>query len=101
MTTASILELAETISTHTKILHNHLTTHNLPLPSFNHDYPLMIDLSPQILASQEAFLNVSSDMRALMLGPIRLLQNLANVSLTPTMKSKSHLLRTYRKLTTS
>jgi hypothetical protein len=80
MATSNILELADIISTNIKLLHDYLSTNNLPSPSFNADYPIHLPLPPTILASQQAILNAASDLRWHMLGPIRLLQNIASVS---------------------
>ncbi|KAH8676553.1 putative O-methyltransferase [Tricladium varicosporioides] len=75
MVTLTILELSSIISENTKLLHDYLTTHNLPIPSFDEDSPLGLLLPPHIVACQDIIHNAASDLKALMQGPVRLLQN--------------------------
>lgn len=80
MVTPSILELSSIISENTKILNDYLTSHNLPTPSFDEDSPLGLPLPPHIVACQDIIHNAASDLKALMQGPVRRVQNASDVS---------------------
>jgi len=79
MASSKILELASTIHIHTKIIHDHLLSENLPFPSFEIDSPVRLQLPPEIIKSQNAVLSASYDLTALMVGPIGILTFAADV----------------------
>ncbi|KAH6675785.1 putative O-methyltransferase [Halenospora varia] len=90
MVTPSILELSSIISENTKILNDYLTSHNLPTPSFDEDSPLGLPLPPHIVACQDIIHNAASDLKALMQGPVRRLQNASDHRSSMTLHAISH-----------
>lgn len=89
MASASILELSETISKHSKIVQDYHTRMGLSPISFDddhsrHAYP------EEVTHSKECILNASTDLRALMLGPVRILQNVGEAC-SPFQLIISHL----------
>lgn len=66
-----ITTLASTIQVETQKVNAFLVAENLPTPSFDISCPARLSLPPTIQASQEAVLEASDELTALMLGPAR------------------------------
>jgi hypothetical protein len=64
-----IAELASIIYHHTQKVDAYLASQNLPTPSFDIACPPRLLLPPDIQNSQEAVLEASDEITALMLGP--------------------------------
>ncbi|KAF2730279.1 sterigmatocystin 8-O-methyltransferase precursor [Polyplosphaeria fusca] len=69
MSPSRIVELAGIIQDHTTKVDSYLSTHDLPAPSFDVSYPARVPLPPEIQASQDAVLEASDELTALLLGP--------------------------------
>lgn len=69
MPRTKIVELASIIYEHTQKIDTYLTSQNLPTPSFNSAYPPKLSLPLGIQNGQEAVLEASDEITALMLGP--------------------------------
>ncbi|KUJ07238.1 S-adenosyl-L-methionine-dependent methyltransferase [Mollisia scopiformis] len=75
MSSASRLsELASIISENTKKLEEYLASINHPLPSLDPGAPLALMLPEEITVYQETALDAATELRALLLGPIGILQ---------------------------
>jgi hypothetical protein len=73
-------ELVSVVSENTKKLEEYLASQNHPQPSLEPDSPLTLDLPEEITAYQETALDVVTELRALLLGPIGVLQYQAEVT---------------------
>ena len=81
MTSSSkIAELASIISTNVKSLDEYLASNGLPFPSFDPDAPLKLPLPDDIASSQDTILSATTELRALLLGPIGILQYASEVN---------------------
>lgn len=73
MTSQPITELASIIADNTKKIHDYLTAHNLPTPSFDADASsasvLPSDAPPDLEAARVAVIDATKKLRDLMLGP--------------------------------
>lgn len=69
MSRSRIVELAGIIQEHTAKVDSYLSSHDLPTPSFDVSYPARVALPPEIQASQDAVLEASDELTALLLGP--------------------------------
>jgi len=65
------MELASIIHEHTSKVDAYHASQNLPTPSFDASYPARLSLPLDIQNSQEAVLEASDELTALMLGPAR------------------------------
>ncbi|KAF4633303.1 hypothetical protein G7Y89_g4822 [Cudoniella acicularis] len=65
-----IVELSTLIHENTLKVNEHLTSNGLPTPSFDITQPARLTLPPHIQSLQEAIVDASDELRALMLGPI-------------------------------
>lgn len=79
MSTSRISELASIISTNTQRLDQYLASNNLPFPSLDVNAPLTLTLPEAIAASQAAILDATTELRAILLGPVGILQYAAEV----------------------
>ena len=73
-------ELVSIVSENTKKFEEYLASQNHPQPSLEPDSPLTLDLPEEIAAYQEIALDACTELRALLLGPIGVLQYQAEVS---------------------
>ena len=69
MSPSRIVELAAIIQEHTTLVDTYLTSNKLPTPSFDISYPIRVAVPPTIQASQEAILDASDELSALIVGP--------------------------------
>lgn len=70
-----ILELALNISVSSAKIHNYLSEHALPLPSFDIESPTAILLSEEVESARSMALDASLELYNLLLGPKELLHN--------------------------
>ncbi|MCJ1379615.1 hypothetical protein MMC17_002717 [Xylographa soralifera] len=69
-----LAELAATISAHATQLDDYIKANNLPDLSFDTDGPIQLALPESLAASQDVLLDSANELRALLLGPIGILQ---------------------------
>ena len=72
-------ELASAISAQATQLDDNLSANNLPFLSFDTDSPVQLALPESLAATQDALLDSVSELRALLLGPIGILQYVCEV----------------------
>lgn len=77
--TSRLSELASIVSENTKKLEDYLASVNHPFPSLNPGSPLLLILPEEITVYQETALDAATELRALLLGPIGILQYQAEV----------------------
>lgn len=70
-----MVELAAVITSHTKVIDEHLMIHGLPHPSFDADCPPYLLDDECIAASRLAVLEATDELHALALGPTAILTN--------------------------
>ena len=73
-----MLELAETISSHTGEIDDYLQSQGLPAPSFAIDAPPFMALTPQLMRSRDEILQACTELQALTEGPIAHLTRLTS-----------------------
>ena len=78
MSSNRISELAQIIQTNTQFIDEHLTSHELPTPSFAADNPstLLFGQGAKFDTSRQAIVDATDELQALMLGPTGLLSSL-------------------------
>lgn len=77
MSATRILELASMIATSTAAVNDYLTSQNLPSPSFDVDIPPRLVLEAKIAEHRQAILEATSELHALMQGPIEIITGLS------------------------
>ena len=70
-----IAQLAAIIAANTTKFDGWLTSHGLPSPSFDIETPLKLELPQEISQARQAVVEASTELQALMLGPVEHLQN--------------------------
>jgi hypothetical protein len=86
MSSSRILELAATISKSTAIIQDHLTSRNLPSPSFSPDAE---SLPEELAQAQDAVLDATSELHDLLLPSFGALHMSGNVSYSPPLVLES------------
>jgi len=69
-----IVELATLIFANTEKIEEYLIANSLPLPSFDEDGPVTLQLSPELQAARSAALNATTELHALLQSPDELLR---------------------------
>lgn len=67
---SQIVQLAYTIAANTKKYDDYLSSHGLPSPSFEVKTPLKLELPDDIEKANNAVVEATSELQALMLGPL-------------------------------
>ena len=70
-----ISELASIIATNTAIYDNYMCSQGFPSPSFSINTPFKLDLSYEASLARDAVLEASTELQALIHGPLGYLQN--------------------------
>lgn len=65
-----IVNLANTIAENTKIYDDYFVENNLPTPSHGLETPASINLPPRIQKARETVMDASTELQALILGPV-------------------------------
>ena len=65
-----IVKLALSIATGTTAMDHYLSSHGLPSPSFDVDFPITFDLPTEIEQIRGSVIEASKELQALMLGPV-------------------------------
>lgn len=78
MSSSRILELANVIQANTEKIDAHLTSKDLPTPSFAADNPptLLFGHGPEIEIARQSIVDATDELQALMLGPTGVLSSL-------------------------
>ena len=75
-----ISELAALVSSNTDRVNHYLASKALPSPSFDENGPVDLKLSPEIEQARIAAIDASTELQALLLGPIDLLRPIVSTS---------------------
>lgn len=82
MNTSRLLQLSSIIAKATEIIHNHLQENDVPFPTFDKDGSTGIP--HDLFAAKNDVIDAASELHDLLLDPIDLLAQTANVSTIPT-----------------
>lgn len=70
-----IATLAFIVATNTAKYDDYLSSHSLPSPSFDKETPFRLELPDEITRARDAVLEASTELQALILGPVEFLQD--------------------------
>ena len=82
-----IAELAVLVSSNTDKVNSYLASKALPSPSFDENGPVDFQLSPEIEAARIAAIDATTELQALLLGPVDLLRPIVSRSSYPVDKT--------------
>ena len=77
MSSSRIAHLASIIADNTTKIDNYLSSHDLPSPSFETDAPVALLQPKEVAAPRDALLEAITELQALALGPLGILQSQA------------------------